>query len=153
MALWYARASARAAAAVAAIEEARHAAEVESMSSAELILRKARRAELILVTNAGQHPASNVSVRYEGLLFRTLVEDDEAGLTLMPGETLELMPLIDWEHPRNRHMRDRGGIMGVPSWPLTLSWVDGRGSHEVKRRVADARGQDSADAKPSGSAE
>lgn len=67
----------------------------------------------------------------------TLQEDDDAGLEIRPGDVLELVPIVDWEHPDSLRWerRGRGGTMGVPHFPLTISWKDEIGEHSERRRV------------------
>ena len=136
-ALIYARLSARAAREVALVEQTRLLRETEDRNAADLVLFEAPARDVIQVSNRGRHTASEIRLEYPGLRFQTLVEDDDAGLSAAPGEVLELLPLIDWDHPRNQPMRDHreGGRMGVPSFPLHLSWTDGTGSHRERRRV------------------
>lgn len=135
VAAWYARSSALASAVMADVEQRRAVREEDETTAARLLMRES--ADRVQVWNLGQATAYDVKLTYPGLLFRTLMEDDEAGLQIAPGDMLELVPLIDWDHPRNQHARDRqGGTMGVPRWPLNLSWRDDGGSREVKRRVA-----------------
>ncbi|MBK8436562.1 MAG: hypothetical protein IPL37_08640 [Austwickia sp.] len=135
-AAWYARSSSIATASMAEVEQRRSAREEKETTSARLLMRE--NSDWIQIWNLGQATAYDISVTYPGLLFQTLMEDDEAGLQIAPGDMLELMPLVDWDHPRNDHTGDgrRGGTMGVPRWPLDLAWRDGEGRHQVKRRVA-----------------
>lgn len=138
-AAWYARTSAIATEAMAKIEQDRATREGAEAASARLLMTES--SDRIQVWNLGQATAFDIEVTYPGLLFQTLMEDDEAGLEIAPGDVLEFLPLIDWDHPTNEHMRDhrRGGQMGVPRWPLDLTWRDGTGRHRVKRRVTPPR--------------
>lgn len=136
-AIWYSRVAAKASRDVAEVERERHRREVAASQSAKLLMFES--SNFVQIRNLGEHTARNVTLAYEGLLFRTVMEDDDSGLEIKPGEMLEMMPLIDWDHPSNRHQKDdhrmRGGSMGVPSFPLTLSWNDGVGAHTERRRV------------------
>lgn len=122
---------------MASADRARFDRESQRHAAAALVLVEAPDRDLIQLTNVGVHSASAVTLTYPGLRFQTLMEDDDAGLSVAPGEVLELMPLIDWDHPRNRHERDhrRNGHMGVPHFPLYLGWTDGNGIHNEQRRV------------------
>ncbi|MGV1010505.1 MAG: hypothetical protein ACOYBY_18210 [Dermatophilaceae bacterium] len=144
-AAWYARSSAIATEAMAKVETDRATREEADAAAARLLLTES--SDRILVWNLGQATAFDVTVTYPGLLFQTLMEDDEAGLEIAPGDVLEFLPLIDWDHPRNAPTQDhrRGGQMGVPRWPLDLAWRDGAGSHQVKRRVAPPAGPEPKD--------
>jgi hypothetical protein len=134
-AAWYARTSAIATEAMAKVEQDRATREEAEVASAQLLL--AESSDRIRVWNIGQATAFDVDLTYPGLMYRTLMEDDEAGLSLPPGDVLEFLPLIDWEHQRNQNEPEgrQGGTMGVPRYPLDLAWRDGRGHHRVKRRV------------------
>lgn len=138
--LWairYAKASARAADVLAEIERERLTRETDLQDSANLIVVEAPTREVIQVSNLGQHTASDLRLTYPGLTFRNATEDYDVGLDLAPGEVVEFYPGIDWDHPRNEHMRDHrgGGTMGVPHFPIYLSWTDGLGSHHERRRI------------------
>lgn len=134
-AAWYSRSSSIATLSMADVERRRSAREEDEAKSARLLMREG--ADRIQIWNLGSVTAYDVKLAYPGLRFQTLMEDDDAGLQIAPGDMLELMTLIDWDHPRNDHARHHreGGTMGVPRWPLDLAWRDDGGRHLVKRRV------------------
>lgn len=136
-AVWYSRVAARAARDMATIERERLDNERSANGSARLVMSEVAERDLIRIRNLGGSTARDVEVTYRGLKFRTLQEDDEAGLEIRPGDVLEPIPLVDWEHPDNFRMAEhrRGGTMGVPHFPLTISWKDEIGEHSERRRV------------------
>lgn len=136
-AVWYARVAAKASTDLAAVEAERLDRERSTNRSAKLVMSEVTERDLIRIRNLGLSSARDVRVTHSGLKFQTLQEDDDAGLEIKPGEVLELIPLIDWEHPINSHARARahGGTLGVPHFPLTISWKDGNGEHSERRRV------------------
>ena len=146
-AIWYSRMAAQASQDVAVVEGERHRREEAVSQSAKLLMFEAY--DLVQIRNLGEHTARNLTLTYDGLLFRTVMEDDDRGLEIKPGEVLELMPFIDWDHPRNHHHKEdhriRGGKMGVPSFPLTLSWVDGWSTAGAPTPRAQGRGATTSD--------